>query len=316
MFRYLSNRVMGLIPLLLVISAVVFFLGQYGAGDLAAYLTFQRSGGKFDQQAYDIYREKLGLDDPAIVRYADWLWKALHGDLGRSYVTIGEPEITSLLAKALPISLQLALAALVFVTITAVPIGILTAFYHNTFFDRLMVSTASVVSTVPAFVLAPLSMIIVVNQLHLLPSVGLGWHGLFSREIILPAACLAAGPFLNLVRFTRASVLEVLSQDYIRASRARGLSEMQVVLRHVVRNSLTPVITVLGLSASQLFGSTLLVEGIFNLQGFGQMTQKALQLGDLQTMTASALVSAGLVLVVNLGVDFLYGFIDPKVRLS
>ena len=316
MFRYLTNRVLGLIPLLLVISGVVFFLGQYGAGDLAAYLTFQRSGGKFDQQAYDTYREKLGLDDPAIVRYGDWLWNALHGDLGRSYITIGEPEITSLLAKALPISLQLTLAALVFVTVTAVPIGILTAFYHNSILDRVLVSSASVISTVPAFVLAPLSMIIVVNKLHLLPSVGLGWHGLFSREIILPAACLAAGPFLNLVRFTRASVLEVLSQDYIRASRARGLSEVQVVLRHVVRNSLTPVITVLGLSASQLFGSTLLVEGIFNLQGFGQMTQKALQLGDLQTMSASALVSATLVLVVNLGVDFLYGWIDPKVRLG
>jgi ABC-type dipeptide/oligopeptide/nickel transport system permease component len=299
-----------------VISGVVFFLGQYGAGDLAAYLTFQRSGGKFDQQAYDTYREKLGLDDPAIVRYGDWLWNALHGDLGRSYVTIGEPEITGLLAKTLPISLQLTLAALVFVTVTAVPIGILTAFYHNSILDRVLVSSASVISTVPAFVLAPLSMIIVVNKLHLLPSVGLGWHGLFSREIILPAACLAAGPFLNLVRFTRASVLEVLSQDYIRASRARGLSEVQVVLRHVVRNSLTPVITVLGLSASQLFGSTLLVEGIFNLQGFGQMTQKALQLGDLQTMSASALVSATLVLVVNLGVDFLYGWIDPKVRLG
>jgi ABC-type dipeptide/oligopeptide/nickel transport system permease component len=316
MFRYLTNRVLGLIPLLLVISGVVFFLGQYGAGDLAAYLTFQRSGGKFDQQAYDTYREKLGLDDPAIVRYGDWLWNALHGDLGRSYVTIGEPEITGLLAKTLPISLQLTLAALVFVTVTAVPIGILTAFYHNSILDRVLVSSASVISTVPAFVLAPLSMIIVVNKLHLLPSVGLGWHGLFSREIILPAACLAAGPFLNLVRFTRASVLEVLSQDYIRASRARGLSEVQVVLRHVVRNSLTPVITVLGLSASQLFGSTLLVEGIFNLQGFGQMTQKALQLGDLQTMSASALVSATLVLVVNLGVDFLYGWIDPKVRLG
>jgi peptide/nickel transport system permease protein len=316
MLRYFIRRLTGLIPLLFVITAFVFIIGQYGAGDLAAYLTFQRSGGKFDQALYDRYRKDLGLDDPALVRYGRWVWNAMHGDLGRSYVSIGEPEITNLLAKALPITLQLALAALVLVTFTAVPIGIFTAFYHDTLADRVLVSSASVLSTIPAFVLAPMSMIVVVNQLHLLPSVGLGWHGLFSNEIILPAACLAAGPFLNLVRFTRASVLEVLSQDYIRASRARGLSELQVVLYHVFRNSLTPVITVLGLTASQLVGSTLFVEAIFNLQGFGQVTGKALALGDIQTATASALVATVIVLAANLLVDFMYGLVDPRVRLS
>lgn len=316
MLRYFVRRLIGLIPLLLVISAVVFFVGQYGAGDMAAYLTFARSGGRFDQGVYENYREKLNLDDPAIVRYGNWLWNALHGDLGRSYISLGEPEITKMLVRTLPITLQLAFAALVIVTVTAVPIGILTAFYHNSILDRVLVSSASVLSTMPAFVLAPVSMIVIVNQLHLLPSVGLGWHGLFSKEIILPASCLAAGPFLNLVRFTRASVLEVLSQEYIRASRARGLSELQVVIWHVVRNSLTPVITILGLTGSQLFGATLLVEGVFNLQGFGQMTQRALNLGDLHTMTASAMVSAVMVLAVNLVVDLFYGLIDPKVRLS
>jgi peptide/nickel transport system permease protein len=110
--------------------------------------------------------------------------------------------------------------------------------------------------------------------------------------------------------------LEVLSQDYIRASRARGLSELQVVLYHVLRNSLTPVITVLGLTASQLVGSTLFVEAIFNLQGFGQVTGKALALGDIQTATASALVATVIVLTANLLVDLMYGLVDPRVRLS
>lgn len=316
MVRYFIRRLTGLIPLIFVITAFVFIVGQYGAGDLAAYLTFQRSGGKFDQTLYNRYRKELGLDDPVMVRYGRWVWNAMQGDLGRSYVSIGEPEITSLLATSLPITLQLALAALVLVTLTAVPIGFFTAFYHDTLADRVLVSSASVLSTIPAFVLAPMSMIVVVNQLHLLPSVGLGWHGLFSNEIILPAACLAAGPFLNLVRFTRASVLEVLSQDYIRASRARGLSELQVVVYHVFRNSLTPVITVLGLTASQLVGSTLFVEAIFNLQGFGQVTGKALSLGDIQTATASALVATVIVLAANLLVDLMYGLVDPRVRLS
>lgn len=132
----------------------------------------------------------------------------------------------------------------------------------------------------------------------------------------MPAACLAAGPFLNLVRYTRASVLEVLSQDYIRAARARGLSEMQVMLSHVVRNSLTPVVTVLGLTGAQLIGGTIFIESIFNLQGFGQVTQKAIALGDIQTSTACALVSTVIILATNLMVDVLYGFLDPRVRLS
>ncbi|MBK8034502.1 MAG: ABC transporter permease [Chloroflexi bacterium] len=195
MFSFLVRRLAGLIPLLLVVSAFVFVLGQYGAGDLAAYLTFQRSGGRFDQELYDRYRAELGLDDPVLLRYTTWLGKALQGDLGRSYVAIGEPEIADLLARSLPITLQLAFAALVFVTCTAVPIGFITALYRNSLLDRLLVSAASVLSTIPAFVLAPLSMIVIVNQLHLLPSVGLGWRGLFSQETILPAACLAAGPF-------------------------------------------------------------------------------------------------------------------------
>lgn len=316
MLQYLSRRLVGLVPLLLVITAFVFLLGQYGAGDLAAYLTFQRSGGKFDQELYSRYRAELGLNDPALVRYGRWLSSALQGDLGRSLVTIGEPEITGMLARTLPVTLQLALASLILVTVTSVPIGILTAFYHNSLLDRFLVSSASVLSTIPSFVLAPLSMIVLVNQLHLLPSVGLGWHGLFSQEVILPAACLAAGPFLNLVRYTRASVLEVLSQDYIRAARARGLSEMQVMLSHVVRNSLTPVVTVLGLTGAQLIGGTIFIESIFNLQGFGQVTQKAIALGDIQTSTACALVSTVIILATNLMVDVLYGFLDPRVRLS
>lgn len=174
MLQYLSRRLVGLVPLLLVITAFVFLLGQYGAGDLTAYLTFQRSGGKFDQELYSRYRAELGLNDPALVRYGRWLSSALQGDLGRSLVTIGEPEITGMLARTLPVTLQLALASLILVTVTSVPIGILTAFYHNSLLDRFLVSSASVLSTIPSFVLAPLSMIVLVNQLHLLPSVGLG----------------------------------------------------------------------------------------------------------------------------------------------
>jgi peptide/nickel transport system permease protein len=316
MLRFLIGRLLSTIPLLIVITAFVFILGQYGAGDMAAQLTMRGSNGKWDQALYERYRAELEMDKPVLVRYVNWLGKALQGDLGRSYVAVGQPKVTKVLAKGLPISMQLALAALVMVTFTAIPVGILTAFYHDTPLDRILVSSASVLSTIPSFVLAPVSMIVIVNQLHLLPSVGLGWHGLFSKETILPAACLAAGGFLNLVRFTRASVLEVLSQDYIRAARARGLSDWQVVLQHVIRNSLTPVITVLGLTAAGMVSGTLFIEAIFNIQGFGLATQQALNQGDIQTATGTTLVSTILLIAANLIVDLLYSVVDPRVRLS
>jgi ABC-type dipeptide/oligopeptide/nickel transport system permease component len=210
----------------------------------------------------------------------------------------------------------LCLAALVLVTVIGVPVGVLAAVFNNGLIDRVFVSGSSVLSSIPTFVLAPVAMIVIVVKLHLLPSVGVGWHGLFSRETILPAACLAAVGLLNVVRTTRVSVLEVLSQEYVRAARARGLSEWAVVSNHVIRNALTPVITVLGMTAPLLLGATVFIEQIFNIQGFGLMMSNGLQRGDIQTVTASALVSTAIVMVFSLAVDLVYGLIDPRVRLA
>ncbi len=317
MTRYLIRRIASMIPLLIVISSFTFVIGQYGAGDLAAYLAGSRSsGGRIDPQLYEAFRKELNLDAPVIVRYVQWLGNAIRGDFGKSYVMQGDPQISQLLKTAIPISLQLALAALFIVVVIGVPVGILTAVAHNTVLDHLLVSTSSVVSSIPSFVIAPVAMIVIVVQLHLLPSIGIGWHGLFSQETILPAACLAAGALLNVVRFTRASVLEVLSQEYIRAARARGVPEVQIVLRHVVRNSLTPVITILGLTGAGLVSSTIFIESIFNIQGFGLMTSNALKLGDIPTATASALVATVVVMFFSLSVDLLYGVLDPRVKLT
>lgn len=318
MLRYLISRIVSMIPLLVVITAFTFIIGQYGAGDLAAYLAGTRGDAAkgFDVELYQQFREELGMDDPILVRYGNWLWNALHGDFGRSYVMMGDPEISYLLANSVPQSLQLVLAALVVVTLIGVPLGILSAVFSNSPLDRVLVSGSSILSAIPTFVLAPVAIIVVVVRLRLLPSVGVGWHGIFSQEAILPVACLAAVGLLNVVRTTRVSMLEVLSQDYVRAARARGLSEWAVVVRHVIRNALLPVITVIGLTAPLLLGATVFIEQIFNIQGFGLMMSKGLQRGDVPTVTASVLVSTVIVMAFSLIVDLLYGLIDPRVRVS
>lgn len=318
MLRYFVNRILSMIPLLIVITAFTFVVGQYGSGDLAAYLAGTRGDPSkgFDTELYKQFRQELGMDEPIYVRYAKWLWNAVHGDFGKSYVMMGDPPISYLLSKSVPQSLQLCLAALVLVTVIGVPVGVLAAVFNNGLIDRVLVSSSSVLSSIPTFVLAPVAMIVIVVRLHLLPSVGVGWHGLFSRETILPAACLAAVGLLNVVRTTRVSVLEVLSQEYVRAARARGLSEWAVVSNHVIRNALTPVITVLGMTAPLLLGATVFIEQIFNIQGFGLMMSNGLQRGDIQTVTASALVSTAIVMIFSLAVDLVYGLIDPRVRLA
>ena len=318
MLRYLISRIVSMVPLLVVITAFTFIIGQYGAGDLAAYLAGTRGDAAkgFDVELYQRFREELGMDDPILVRYGEWLWNALHGDFGRSYVMMGDPEISYLLANSVPQSLQLVLAALVVVTLIGVPLGILAAVFSNSPLDRVLVSGSSILSAIPTFVLAPVAIIVVVVRLRLLPSVGVGWHGIFSQEAILPVACLAAVGLLNVVRTTRVSMLEVLSQEYVRAARARGLSEWSVVVKHVIRNALLPVITVIGLTAPLLLGATVFIEQIFNIQGFGLMMSKGLQRGDVPTVTASVLVSTVIVMAFSLIVDLLYGLIDPRVRVS
>jgi peptide/nickel transport system permease protein len=318
MLRYLIRRILSMIPLLIVVTAFTFIVGQYGAGDLAAYLAGTRGDASkgFDQELYQKFRQELGMDDPIYVRYGRWLWNAMHGDLGRSYVMMGDPPVAYLIKNAVPQSLQLCLAALFLVTIIGVPLGVLAAVFSNGLLDRVFVSGSSILSSIPSFVLAPVAIILVVVRLKLLPSVGVGWHGLFAKETILPAFCLAVVGLLNVVRTTRVSILEVLSQEYVRAARARGLSERLVIVKHVVRNASLPIVTVLGMTGAGLLGATIFIEQVFNIQGFGMMVSKGLQRGDIMTVTGAVLVSTVIVMLFSLLVDLLYGLIDPRVRLT
>jgi ABC-type dipeptide/oligopeptide/nickel transport system permease component len=316
MLRYILRRLLTMIPLLIIISGFIFVIGQYGTGDLAAYLTEQENSGRFNEALYLQNRQLLHLDQPVVVRYGQWLIAATHGDLGTSYVTDGRPSVSFLISQALPITLQISLAALALIILVGIPLGILAAITHNSPLDYGIVGIATILSSVPLFVLAPLSIFFLVIQVHIIPTLGIGWNGLFNEAAILPVIILAANSCLTTVRFTRASVLEVLAQEYIRGARAKGLAFWRVVLRHVVKNSLIPVLSVVGLTASYLFGGSLFLEVVFNIQGFGMLAFTALQEGDIQTMTGVALVTAVLIMLTNLLTDILYSVADPRVQVQ
>ena len=316
MIRYLVGRLAAMLPLLFVVTSVAFILGEYGAGDLAAYLVTSRGGGRMDMADYYEVRAMLKLDDPVMVRYGRWAWNALHGDLGRAWVTIGQPKVEALLAKALPVSLQIGAAAILFVVLVGIPLGVLAAAFRNTFVDYVIVGGATTISSIPGFVRAPIAMVLLVAQWKIFPSVGLGWHGIFTKQAILPVLVLGVGPIRGVVRYTRASVLEVLSQDYVRAARARGLAEWLVISRHVLKNAMLPVVTILGMTAGWLISGSIFVERIFNIHGFGYLASDAIRGGDVQASTGVLIVSALIIMTSNLVVDMSYGALDPRVRLG
>ncbi len=316
MLKYLLRRLAAMVPLLIIVSSFVFFLGQYGAADLALSLTLRVNDNVYDPQIYQDFAQKLNLSDPIFVRFGNFLGGAIRGDFGISYILPGSPDIGRMILRALPISMQLAFAAMVSVILIGIPLGIVAAVMRNTPVDYVIVFIATVLSSTPGFVLAPLALVILVTQLQILPTVGFGWHGLFAVQTILPALCLAAGPLLAIVRFTRASVIDVLSNEYIVAARARGLGWSTIIRRHVIKNSMIPVVTILGIATARMLSGSIFIETVFAINGFGSIAVTAFQGGDIQTVAATTLVSGLIVMLMNLIVDVLYGFLDPRVRIT
>jgi ABC-type dipeptide/oligopeptide/nickel transport system permease component len=316
MLRYLIRRLLAMVPLLLVITGSVFLLGQYGSGDLAMTLTMRMTDNNFDETIYREMVSKLHQDEPVLKRFWRFVSGAVQGDFGVSYVLQGTPEIGRMIVKSLPLSVQLGLDAIILVILIGIPLGVVAAAWRNTSIDYSIVGVVTILSSIPPFVLAPIALVVLVAQLKIIPTVSTGWNGMFSREAFLPAACLSVGPMLGVVRYTRASVIDTLSQEYIRAARARGLSEILVIVRHVIKNSMTPVLTVLGVTIGRLLSGSIFIETVFGIQGIGSVAVLAFQSGDIQTVAATTLVTASLVMASNLVVDMLYGVLDPRVRLT
>ena len=311
MSRYLVRRLLTL-PLLLVgISLISFMLLNFAPGDAAEITLLRQNGGITpSREAVVALRAELGLDSPLPVRYIRWVADALQGDLGESYRS--GSSIAGELARRLPATLLLASVSMAIAVAAGIPLGVLAALKRGSWLDTASRLLALMGASVPSYVMALLLMLLFAVKLDWLPAIGYG----SPKNIVLPAVALSFGVMAQLMRLTRATMLESLNQDYVRTARAKGLSERVVTWRHALRNALLPVVTVMGTSAGHLLGGAGIVEIIFGWPGIGQFVIVGISQRDYPVVQGFVLYLAVIFLLVNLAVDVLYRWLDPRLNFS
>lgn len=309
MRQFIVYRLIGLCGILMGISLITFSLTQLAPGDPAAILLeLQNPGEAPTREAISAYRTQLGLDEPAPVRYLRWLGDVLRGDLGISYRT-GQP-IAAEIAARLPGTLLLTGTSLLLAVSVGVPLGMLAALRRGSAWDLGSRAVALVGATLPSYLISMLLVLVFAVWLGWLPAFGSG----SLQQLILPSVALAAGVVTQLSRLTRASMLEVLGQDFVRTARAKGLGESVVVHRHALRNALLPILTVLGVSIGNLLSGAVIVETIFSWFGIGKYAVDAIFLRDYPAVQGVVLYFAVAFVLVNLLVDLAYAWLDPRLR--
>lgn len=310
MLPYIARRFAYLIPTLVGISILAFALGRIAPGD-PAYLVFARTHGRQPSHAELVAtRARLGLDEPVAQQYLSWAAAAVQGDLGTSFTT-RQPVAQELLSR-FPVTLQLAVAGLVVALVIAIPVGVLAAVHRNRLADQVVRVGSMFGASVPAFWLAYLLIILFAVKLHLLPTGGRG--GL--EHLILPALALGLTDSAVLARLTRSSLLDVLGENYVRTARAKGLPEWKVVLRHGLGNSLAAVVTQTALTFGWLLAYSAIIEIIFVWPGIGRFAVEAITQRDYAVIQGFVLFAGAVFVLINLTVDLLYVWLDPRVTLG
>ncbi|MXY92453.1 MAG: ABC transporter permease [Caldilineaceae bacterium SB0664_bin_27] len=306
MLGYTVRRILQFIPILIGLVTVLFALLNILPGDPARMM----AGPFANPDVVETIREEMGFDRPLWVQYVDNLWNLARGEFGRSYQS-RRPILKDLL-EVFPKTVQLAIAAEVTSALIGVWLGIVAATRRNGWADRLIMTIAALNLSFPLFWLALMLQIVFAVFLRLLPPSGYGAG--FDQFVILPAVTLALPSLGLLARITRAALLEVLGEDYIRTARAKGLKGVLVVRRHVLPNALIPIVTTIGTDFVRLLGGIPIIEVIFAWPGIGKYAYDALVFRDLPALQASVIVLAVSVSLVNLAVDLLYAFINPRIR--
>jgi peptide/nickel transport system permease protein len=305
MTRYAAQRLLITIPTILAITVLVFSMLQLVPGDPAEiFLGEHQSSPELLAQV----RHDMGLDRPLYVQYFSYLWGVLHGDLGVSLYN--NQPVTGQILDALPYTLQLALSSLLISTILGVVLGVISALKHNTWVDSLSMGMALVGVSMPVFWLALLMIFFFSVRLKWFPPMGQG--GL--DRLVLPALTLGLLSSATLARLVRSSMLEVLSEDYVRTARAKGLAERAVIIRHALRNALIPAVTVLGLQFGGLLSGAVITETVFARVGLGRMYVESILNKDITLVQGLTLMIAVSIMVTNLLVDLSYAVLDPRIR--
>lgn len=312
MLRYAASRLVSLILSLVVASLVIFAVLEIIPGDAASFML----GMNAAPDTLEALREQLGLNGSLLSRYLGWVTGMLQGDFGTSY-TYRTP-VAELIAARMEVSVPLTLYALVLSTAIALPVGLLAAARQGKATDLAVMGTTQLGVAVPNFWFAMILVLIFAVNLRWLPSGGFpGWEkGIWVnvKALTLPAVALALPQASILARVMRSSVLETLTQDYVRTARAKGLNRTQAVLRHAFRNALIPVLTILGLQFSFLLAGAIIIENVFFLPGLGRLIFQGITQRDLIVVKSVVMILVGAVILVNFLVDLAYALVDPRLR--
>jgi peptide/nickel transport system permease protein len=314
MTRYVAARVLSVIPVLLGVSLAAFLMLKLIPGDPAEALAGIEATG--DQVA--ALRTALGLDQPLHVQYLTWLGNLLHGDLGYSFAERG--PVLSLLLLRFKNTLVLAVAAAAIALVVGVLVGVISATRQHSVFDRVSMLLVLLGNSMPSFWLGLILIFVFAYNVHLFPVGGMysvrGDGGPLDlvHHLVLPAITLAAVSMASIARMTRSSMLEVIRRDYIRTARAKGLSELLVMRRHALKNAFIPILTVFGIQVGFLLGGTVLVETVFAWPGVGLLMFQAISKRDVIVVQGGVLFLATIFVFINLVVDLLYGWLDPRIH--
>ncbi len=306
MTTFIVRRVLWMIPSLLVVFTLTFVVVHATPGS-----PWDESEKPLPEAVKQNLAKQYHLDDPLPKQYADYLINALHGDLGPSYRSV-ERSVSEIIAATLPVSAQLGLASMLFALLVGIPLGTLAAVKHNSWIDY----TASLITVsglaTPPFVRVSLLVVALSLGVAWLPTGG--WNGIWDVRAIIPTLAIGLGPAAILARYTRSSLLEVLGQDFIRTARAKGLRELMIVVRHAMKNALIPVLTVAGVTLSNVITGAFFVERIYGVPGIGRQFVDSVTGRDYPLLLGIVLIFAILISVVNLLTDISYGYADPRIR--
>jgi peptide/nickel transport system permease protein len=310
MLVYVVRRLLLWLPALFLVLLGVYALAFYGAGDPIKLIFLRQPGDvAYDPARIEAIRESAGLNQPFIQQFWTYITNVLHGNFGNSLIS-GRSVWRSISAAA-PVSLQIGLLGIAITAIVAIPLGVLAALRQNTTLDYVILSGALFLWAVPSYVAGPLLMVLL---LIIFPGadISYGWGGLLDARIILPLLVISFQPIALIVRQTRSAVIEVLSEDFVRTARAKGLPASRIVTRHILRPVLTPVVTQLGLIMITLINGAVFVELVFGLPGLGRLTIQSLLNSDYPIILAITLIASTLVMLSNLLVDLAYPLLDPR----
>jgi len=312
MVGYLFRRVLAAIPVMGVVALFVFLLLRLTPGDPAAIL----AGDNATPEQLERIRVSLGLHEPIYIQFFTWINKLLHGDLGVSLIS--NTPVLQMIGHRIEPSVSIALSTIILSILIAVPLGVIAAWKHGTWIDRLVMALSVLGFSVPVFVIGYVLIQLFAIDLRWLPVQGFkslsAGFGPFFERLILPTLTLSFIYVALIARMTRASMLDVLGEDYIRTARAKGIGEIAVLLRHGLRNAAVPVITVIGSGFALLISGVVVTESVFNLPGIGRLTVDAVLARDYPVIQAMILLTSLIYVAVNLLIDVAYTLLDPRIR--